>query len=433
MRLQLLWSKVGKKATTKERFFKYFGKRQEGCAIPIRHATRFATPLFPSVIKQRVPSFVVPMSYLIVSPQTDLFDLLESKRKEERNPQKVILRPIRASEMSTYRMLVTPLISRKYDEISERFAENILDIHKKGIDVNGILTTKKKVLGVISQDGNLLGFTTVTFKIGGSMKTGPSILLSQYRGKGFGLALRTSLVVYAKKHNIRKLYCTCPDNDNDLTLHFIRSGYNVEAHLASHYATSHGELVFGRLLRSNMKQRTTPISRSKRVLLTQPPVAFDRKVIAKSLTTGFAANWVGISMRTAQALLDKALLASGLTYEEKPVSMIVCKDIEECAAFGLLIHKRGGASKLLLWTTSHHVESLKNLIKEIMAIARKDQRKKVYCLHPWSDLFVIGHLKACGFQCEGILREPYKQGKDLMVLSKTVSQTRITSKSHRLE
>lgn len=416
-----LWKRVGTTATSKERFDKYFHNTAQGCAIRVKKAVRFSTPIFPLMIKNRVPSFVVPMSYLVVKCGSGLFELLEGRRLEELRPKTVNLQSIKRKEHTKYAELITPLIAAKYDEITEKFASNILSINNKGYDVNGILTQTKRVLSIISGK-KLIGFTTATFKLGGALKTGPTVLFPKYRNKGFGLALRRALISYAIKHRVRRLYCTCPDNESKLMLHFIRAGYSIEAHLLSHYSSSNGELVFGLLLKSGVERQKQKMIRGSQPGSFVEVGQCSHGLLSKFLEEAFIANWTKISRRAAVQLVKKSGSTSALDYEDKPTDLIVFKGKRKFLSLGLLIHKRGGASKLLIYSKTTHQPTIRALLSRTIARAQSLGRRKLYCILQWNDLFWLEQLKLLGFQSEGILKEPYVSGTDQAILSKAIGE-----------
>ena len=229
-----LWRYVGDSATPKKRFFSYFQNRQSGCAIPISNPIKFAQPVLRADIKKADKAFFIPISSRFVRRGTKLFRLLENTRRKFRRPRVVRLRRIRRSEHGKYIRLVTEEIAPKYDDITSQFAANILRSEGLGYDPNGILTVCKEVLAVENTDHGLIGFTTFTHKLGGSVKTGPTVLLRRKRKLGWGSAVRRAIAEKAKTEKVRKLYCTCPDWDMPVVSYLLRAGYKIEAHLASH-------------------------------------------------------------------------------------------------------------------------------------------------------------------------------------------------------
>ena len=184
MPIRKLWLTVGNNATPKERFFSYFGNRSDGCAIPVKNPIRFPHPVLVKDIKKVDPAFSVPISSRAIPRNTKLFKLLDTARRKALKPRIARLRRIRKSEHPKYVKLVTQEIAPKYDEITEQFATNILKSARLGYDPNGILTVRKEVMAIETGTRTLLGFTTLTHKVGGSVKTGPTVPLRGKRKRG---------------------------------------------------------------------------------------------------------------------------------------------------------------------------------------------------------------------------------------------------------
>ena len=298
-----LWTRVGELATSEERFCTYFKESRMGCAIPVQCPFRFPEPITKREMVRFDPTFSVPVSYRLVPTDSRLFRALEAERTKRLKPPYVRLRRIRAAERGIYSELVTQVIAPKYDEISSAFASSILNSDKLGYDPYGILTKKKEVLSVILRDGSLIGFTTLTFKHGGSVKTGPTVLLQAYQQRGFGAAVRNAIAVRAAKHGARKLYCTCPDNDQRVAAYLLRAGYRIEAHLWKHYTRRNGELVFGF---SIAESASIPRSSLPRSNFSGGPIdirATPKRAVVEFFCKWFSSVWVPISAKVGTAML----------------------------------------------------------------------------------------------------------------------------------
>jgi hypothetical protein len=314
---------------------------------------------------------------------------------------------------------VTDEIASKYDEITEDFAKAILRSHQTGMDPNGLFTLKKEVLSIKTSAGVRIGFTTLTYKIGGCVKSGPTILLPRYRGMGYGLAARRAIESYAAKRDIRKLYCTCPDNDPKICRHLIRSGFFVEAHLKNHYSISHGEFVFGKFLNKNLIPPQSDFSGPK--LMTQkerrgPIVAKDS---VSFLRNAFVSYWQIDSERLSQGIFRNAQ-DPRICYEQKPVDFICLEKGSRIIGAAVFVRKRGGSVKVLWFPTSPS-RDFHDMIQVIESFARRMLRRKIYFVHPYDDIEVILHLKSTGYEIEGILKEPYSRGRDAVIVSRFIA------------
>ena len=72
----------------------------------------------------------------------------------------------------------------------------------------------------------------------------------------------------------------------------------------------------------------------------------------------------------------------------------------------------------VLGTTTSHRPSLLRLIDAAEKLATQAQRRKLYFLHDEQSPLDLEMMRAQGYLTEGILREPYMRGQDLLVLSK---------------
>ncbi len=401
--LRQLWADVGDRATTRRRFFAYFSGWQVGCAVRILRPRRFSIPLYPQELKDKVPEFTAPMSYLLVLRTEPLFRILERRSKEEQSRPRIQLRRIRNNEHARYEALVTKEIGARYDEITGSFAKSILTCHRRGIDKNGIFTLGKEIFA-ICRGSRLLGFTTVTYKVGGSVKTGPTIILSRYRRKGYGLAARLALAERLRRSGVRKMYCTCPDSDRRVINHLLGSGYRIEAHLHSHYTIRHGELVFGKFLKGG--QRVSAVHRKLRRTpgYRVDPTSVGSNALAQLLNDALSANWGRLPLRAARRIVEMARRPRTGVYEEKEVNLVCVGDKKRCNGAIVLIPKRGGSAKGLCLPATKHLPTIDRLIGAAEDEARATGRRKLYFLHPMLDHRTIRALRQRGYAAEGVLR-----------------------------
>ena len=231
-----LWKTVGNAATSHDRFVAYFSNAQEGYAIAIRNARRFQHPISANGLNGDRLKLQPPQSFIILERGQPFWTLLESERQRtlRREMPTVRLKKITSSQRALYKKQVMKHVGANYEGIDETFAEANLRIHDLGFDPAGFFTTRKEVLSINNERHVCIGFTTLTYKSGGCVKTGPTILLPQYRSRGYGQATRKAIEEHAVRLKARKLYCTCPETSEGTTRYLIASGMRVEAHLANH-------------------------------------------------------------------------------------------------------------------------------------------------------------------------------------------------------
>lgn len=410
-----LWKKVGPSATPRERFFKYFSACESGWAIPVIRSRRFRKCIPLSTLR-REHGFRPPMSYRLVESDSKLYDMLQTQREAADKERTVELKPITRADHEMFIALVTEEIAPKYYDISEAFARAILRTHRLGKDPNGIFTIAKKIYAVRTEARKRIGFTTLTFKVGGCLKTGPTILLKRFRRQGYGLAVRKAIQQLAKNYGIRKLYCTCPDNDPPLLQHLIGAGFMVEAHLRAHYSSTHGEIVLGNAI--CLSPGVPPFE------ILRPSTGVEPKVLevicpleaAKLLRGTLAQFWGLTSDMIAERIVGGSKVAK-TEYEEKPSRVIFFGSRESIAGIAILVPKRGGSLKVL-WFPLGPPCCFGSMIDQIGIIAREWCKRKVYFIHPVEDLAAINSLRQRMYRVEGLLQEPYCAGRDGLLLAK---------------
>jgi hypothetical protein len=84
----------------------------------------------------------------------------------------------------------------------------------------------------------------------------------------------------------------------------------------------------------------------------------------------------------------------------------------------ILSAKRGGAMRGVLGTLTSHRPSLLRLLSEAETLAAKAGRRKLYFLHDQLSPLSLEMLRGQGYVTEGMLREPYLPGQDLIIVSK---------------
>lgn len=417
-----LWASVGTAATTYDRFRQYFAKSKEGFAIEIRNPVEFEHPIPLDRIRVDYPTLTAPMSYVTLQAGHSALGLLENARREalRRLPPPVLLRPIAALERQTYRALVQKHIGANYDQIDASFANRTLEVHDIGHDPAGFFTARKEVLAVESA-GRCLGFTTLTFKSGYSVKTGPTILLPEYQNKGFGQAIRRAVEERARRAGARKIYCTAADTAFDTVRYLLASGMRVEAHLRRHYSLAHDELVFGKFLEADEYRQLNIPRLPRRRATPSPPSAFRRRDLARLFRRMFSSTWYPVTMAYAETIVRSTLGAGAADvrdHAQKPKRMVCLRSGDECVGAVVLLPKRGGAVKALLLRSTNHESSLAQLIATANECASTLEQRKIYYLHPVDDTLILKLLRKDGFAFEGLLRAPYVRGQDVVVASK---------------
>lgn len=412
-----LWRHVGELATTHERFREYFNGWAHGWAIGVGEYFRFTRSVSSVELRRVTPAFTAPQSYMLVRPHDALFSFLTALNNASgvcASNQDLVLRRLDEAEHRVYATLVQQEISQHYDDIDASFARANLATSALGSDPFALLTMKKDVLGIERIDGVLLGFTTLTYKHGGSVKSGPTVLFPEHRRRGYGLRVRSMVEEMLRKGGARKIYATAADAATGTLSYLLRSGMRIEAHLRAQYSKGHGELVLGK----ELNEATADVA--ERRLDSRPGHVVHSTDLtgdqaAEGLTLALSAYGVRVARERARQLARGLSLTIG--YDRKPRELVVLRSGTSLVASIVLSAKRGGAMRGVLGSLTSHTPSLRRLVSAAEEIARASRRRKLYFLQSASDGFDIAFFKDRGYLTEGVLRAPYERGRDLVVLS----------------
>lgn len=421
---QKIWQAVGEMATTKERLLKYFNGRKLGYAIQLDNPQRFSAPIWPTALREYLQRFTVPQSYLLLEPDHPLAIGLASAEIDQQN-RSLQLRPIVSNEIETFKSLIRTEIASRYAEIGEDFAENILNINNLGSDPNGFLTIGKEVLAIENKNNELVGFTVLTYKRGRSVKSGPTILLENYRNHGLGKVVRQIIEDRVINHGASKIYCTCPANTSPILSLLLSCNYRIEGHLKNQYSDTTDELVLGKELRETQIFHGLP----KRILSNPGHVSNHEDSTGKDLSAEAAEllpyAGIQIPIKTISKILKNSLHKNRqpftksfqATYPLKPRQIIFVWSANKLIGISIISLKRGGSARAILAIKSTHTPTIDKLINAIIDACNAAYRKKIYIIHPVEDIIIAQRLRLTGFVIEGILRSPYFGGQDSAIYS----------------
>jgi len=417
-----LWRKFGEVAASKHRFDTYFAGRTHGYAIEIADPIEFDKPISKRSLAEHIPGFQPPRSAFLIPAGTPAFTALQ-KLVASAARRIVTLRPIEPRDRALFVDLVTKYVGRAYADIGEPFARRILEVSDLGYDPDGFLTISKHVFSIYSTAGEHIGFTTLTRKFGGAAKTGPTVLLGPYRHKGYGQATRRAIEAHARANSIRKLYCTAPESETDIVNYLLRAGYRVEAHLQAHYDVGHGELGFGKELdvtnEVRLAAKALPVRRGNLANAS----AWEQADLVAQVERLFTDSWFPITAVVARSVVEAALSDAAIQgYEEKPRRLVCVRDGDDCVGCVVLVPKRGGSCKGVILLGTSHGRTVVKLLEAAEAVTRQWRRRKLYYLHPIGDYATVDALREMAFVTEGVLRSPYRQGQDVIVLSKFLAK-----------
>lgn len=317
--------------------------------------------------------------------------------------------------------MTTTTYQMNYGDVDASMAEHILDSHAVGADRIGYMTLRKEVFTVL-HSGQPVGFTTLTWKRGGSVKTGPTILSPDCRGKGIGPLLQLEIQRHVATVGGRKTYGTVSDSNERAQRYMLKAGYEVETRLKDHYYPGKNELIFGRLLtrsQGNTSAKTNSdgieFSRGQLVLAgrsellrysTSLIALFDRHLVtADTVLTSNLASAVDKNIRH---------------FSTKPKRVVMILDGHSLKGALVVAPKRGGAVKVNL-LGNLECETILQAIALVLPELTAAGFRKLSIFLPFPPASLSQGLAADGWILEGYLREPYKTGIDVGILSKFLS------------
>ena len=201
-----LWKEVSEQGSTQERFFEYFDGYKTGHAFKAAGAIRFSAPLSLDVIRSIEPGFRAPQAFLYLEKLPKLQDALLTRYLDASvffTHEDLQATPFEPDKVAMFSRLVVEHIGSRYLDSGSKYAEMVVEIDRAALDGDGIFTMAKRILQIYYR-GEFIGFVVVTVKHGGTLKTGPVILLDQYRDRSLGQQLRSFLHAAARRGGLRR-------------------------------------------------------------------------------------------------------------------------------------------------------------------------------------------------------------------------------------
>lgn len=429
-----LWRYVEHRGIPKARFDNYFRSRPQGTAILIGKVELFQPPVSLKEIRELQPDFFVPVSFASLSPESPVLRLAAARGPLLRevltgHSQASLasylrddyrLRPIKPHELKDFRALVQDVVGGAYDDIDTSFTDIIERANEAGSDPYGYFTLTKRIwVAADAETDSAFGYIVTTEKRGGSVKYGPTIIKPDYQGKGVAAKIRRQLDDIYARRGFRKGYSTIPAGHANALKYLFKSGYRVEAHLCRHYRDSRDELVLGRVL---LPTRGNPTVQSP----LPEPVKYDIQRLPPT-----HAELVGIVQECLSPSydgLDEAFCLSVIEaharytpsspFGTKAKQVFTLRENGFLSAVLIGTPKRGGSVKLTPIASRVGPKALAKLILAAEDFFYAEGNRKTYALVPVVDMNLCAALTQCHYSPEGILREPYKPGIDMIVYSR---------------
>lgn len=290
-------------------------------------------------------------------------------------------------------------IGQRYPLSTDITADWLLDLGKRENDPVGYFTLRKAIWKVENQQGNTIGFTVASEKRGGSVKFGPTLVARQERNKGVGRALRLAVEARYQAQGFRKAYSTTNLRNAAGIYYLIAIGYSIEGHFRSHYQFGVDEVVLGKLLAQEGRDIAEQSCKATSVLLERLQPYYD------GLDETFAHS-IFRSSTTEVPLHDESLY----TTKAKVLFGNPAKN------FCVTTPKREGTVKVGP-VLALDPAGLKDLIGEVVEFYGALAARKLYCIIPFAEAWMVRELRLEGWDLEGALREPYRAFCDMAVLS----------------
>jgi hypothetical protein len=328
-------------------------------------------------------------------------------------------RPMVSDEEDHFRSLFsTTFIPDEYDDIDSTFIDHIVESHNKGRDPYGYFTLEKTVYTLLI-DESVAGYTVTTRKRGNSVKFGPTVLAKRWRHQGLGPQFREHVDTALRTDGIRKTYSTIPETGTSAFNYLINAGYNIEAHMRRQYTEDHHELVFGKVLNGGDPPQEIDLDReqSHQLEYTVGSAAFDG---FSNFVISSAAQWHDeINEEFTQAVAAAEERGFQSAYSKKGKRVFIGHQDGEIRCTTIATLKRGGAVKLSPLFTDVVGVGLDKFLRFVEDDLRDiDAVRKYYTHIPALDTELASFVRSAGYQAEGILREPYKGGIDMIFFGK---------------
>lgn len=320
-----------------------------------------------------------------------------------------------------FKSLYNDYVKPHYAE-SEDYAEFVTSSHFASEDYFGYFTKRKTIWSFYKEPLNHpIGFTVVTEKRGGSIKFGPSVLQRAYRGLGLGSDFR--ILVEGCYPYARKAYNTLPDTNLAALSYVLKAGYKVEAHLLDQYREGQGEFVVGKLFHEDVKSgsdRNFPRQDVTGILSVQRAGQIPLEKLHRIVSTLLSGSYDEIDEGFVNGIL-RACAGESVMLSHKTKQLFIAT--RSGTPIGLIVAtpKRGGALKCSpIALRSRDSEAFVSLLHHAVNAFPQRHVRKLYMHVPDVDCWMLQQTKAYGFEAEGILRQPYREGVDMTVLGKTM-------------
>lgn len=441
--IDYLWENFAKDISEQERFYDYYSGWDMGVAIEVGSVEQFEEPILVEELTKMDSSLTIPQQFHFVYMTEKALREIETKsnliegvlpdsvsttlRRFGTNPSEAQIdslnfRPLQPGEEEYFRELfLDSPVPNTYDDISEEFIDQIIESHNKSEDPYGYFTKKKKVYTLL-ENKDIIGFTTTTWKRGNSVKYGPTMIKEEKQGEGKGPKLRKLIDSRLEYEGVRKSYSTIPDNAPNAYKYLIRSNYHIEAHMRKQYHDQHNELVFGKVL--NSSSANLPPSPDREEI---SDLEFETSSSDFDDLHGFileqAEPWYDeIDSDFVDAVIRAENRGIEADFSKKGKRIFIGHTSGKIRCLSIATLKRGGGVKISPVFSDVIGSGFKryweSLEEDVMGI---DGVRKLYTHIPILDSQLACFFRKNEYVPEGTLREPYKDGIDMIFYGKMVA------------
>lgn len=417
-----IWQQVGTSAASKRGFASYFSGRSIAFAFEVGQAVRYRSEITAADLLRIEPGFRPSQNFLYLQNLPALKAHLQELAFFEGfsfSGHGIDLKPLADQHEERFLAEVTTHISGAYRETQKAYGIKLVMLDRAGRDYEGVFT-RRKAIREIWRQGELIGFVVFTEKLGGGVKTGPTVLFEGSQGKGIGQHLREVIHTCAHRIGARKVYCTAPFSKEGAIKYLLGAGYRIEAHLLRQYHDMHDELVFGYMIAKyrapgqDFVRPVVPVHRFERVTRWSP-------AIANFLREEFSAAFVEVNYDWAMRQVREAIAwAKGRGSQFKARVLFVASGLG-IGAMALCVLKRGGGCKITILSRTAHRRTLGEFLVQIekkIDSSRRLRCEKKYTHLPIQDVDLIQVFVDNGYRPEGVLERPYNDSADFVVLGK---------------
>lgn len=329
---------------------------------------------------------------------------------------------------------VTSSIENDYQEIDSLFAKNLIYSELNG-ERYGFFSLQKEIWVLIAeQDKKIYGFEVVTLKRGGSLKLGPTYIAASIRGKAYAQLMIQSICKHYATNGWRKVYVTAPlMNKAAGKLDFEKLGFTMEAVLKKQYSDNSNERISSLFLKECKESRKIPVNIDYGNKKIRGIRQVDRDSEFASIEKFFLQNmrdyYNDIDQSFFDNLKNRILAGIDVRYEEKGKVMFCIYDEMNLVGGFICTLKRGGGIKiapLLIDRKYINPNNIKRVLDRIISYAKEKKRRKITIFVPNNEISLINGIIDNGFNCEGMLREPYKEGVDMSLMVKFIENSFLT-------